>query len=165
MSRPKNAFEIFHFLDRSNCGKCGETTCLAFAGAVFLGQRKINECPNLNREALEQVAGEPNKTITLEQDPGDLLEKLKSEIGHLDLAEAASRVGAGFSGEKLTLKILGKDFSVDTRGNLTTEIHINPWVAVPFLTYVLHGQGLPNIGQMGILQRIEGGAGSLSAVS
>jgi hypothetical protein len=147
LSRPKNAFEIFHFLDRSNCGKCGETTCLAFAGAVFLGQRKIHECPNVNREALERVAGEPNKTITLEQDPGDLLEKLKSEIGHLDLAEAASRVGAGFSGGKLTLKILGKDFSVDTRGNLTTEIHINPWVAVPFLTYVLHGQGLPVSGK------------------
>ena len=39
--------------------------------------------------------------------------------------------------------MLGKDFSVDTRGNLSADIHINPWVAVPFLSYILYGKGLP----------------------
>jgi hypothetical protein len=42
----------------------------------------------------------------------------------------------------LTLKVLGKDFSVDTSGNLFTDIHINPWVAVPLLNHVLYGRGL-----------------------
>ena len=60
MSKPKNAFEIFGFLDKSNCRKCGEKTCLAFAGAVFLGQKKIHECPKLSREALERFVGEPD---------------------------------------------------------------------------------------------------------
>jgi ArsR family metal-binding transcriptional regulator len=37
--KPKNAFEIFHFLDKSNCKQCGEKTCLAFAGAVSWGKK------------------------------------------------------------------------------------------------------------------------------
>jgi len=147
MAQPKSAFEIFRLLDKSNCQECGEKTCLAFAGAVFLGQRKIQECPKLNPETVERFAGVPVKGNTHEQNPGDRLEKLKSEIVHLNLAEAAERVGAVFSGKKLTVKVLGKDFSVDEKGNLATEIHINPWVAVPFLSYILYGQGLPVSGK------------------
>jgi hypothetical protein len=77
------------------------------------------------------------------QEGADYLEELKKEVAGADLAEAAEKVGAKFSGGKLTLKVLGKDFSVDTRGNLSAGIHINPWVAVPFLSYVLYGKGLP----------------------
>jgi hypothetical protein len=36
---------------------------------------------------------------------------------------------------------------VDTKGNLSTDIHINPWVAIPFLTYVLYGKGVPVSGK------------------
>ncbi len=157
MSKPRNAFEVFQFLDKSNCARCGEKTCLAFAGAVFLGQRRIHECPTLSREALERFTGEPEKKSTQETDPEDRLEKLKSEIVHLDLAKAADRVGAVFSGRKLTLKVLGKDFSVDEKGNLATEIHINPWVAAPFLSYILYGQGLPAAGKWVPFRELRGG--------
>jgi len=157
LSNPKNAFEVFQFLEKSNCGECGEKTCLAFAGAVFLGQKKIRECPNLNSEAVERFAGEPDKKSTQEPNPEDRLEKLKSEVIHLDLAKAGERVGAVFSGRKLTLKVLGKNFSVDEKGNLTTEIHINPWVAAPFLSYILYGQGLPASGKWVPYRELRGG--------
>ncbi|RPJ21867.1 MAG: DUF3786 domain-containing protein [Desulfobacteraceae bacterium] len=157
MSKPKNAFEVFRFLDKSNCGECGEKTCLAFAGAVFLGQRRIRECPTLSREALERFAGEPDPRSSHEASPEDRLEKLKSEVVHLDLAKAAERMDAVFSGSKLTLKVLGKDFSVDEKGNLATEIHINPWVAAPFLSYILYGQGLPVAGKWVPYRELGGG--------
>lgn len=157
MSKPKNAFEVFQFLDKSNCGECGEKTCLAFAGAVFLGQKRIRECPKLSPEVLERFAEEPDKNGPPEASPEDRLEKLKSEVSRIDLAKAAERVGAVFSGGKLTLKILGKDFSVDEGGNLTSEIHINPWVAVPFLSYVLYGQGLPVARKWVPFRELEGG--------
>jgi hypothetical protein len=32
---------------------------------------------------------------------------------------------------------------VSTEGIIYADIHINPWVAVPFLTYILHGRGVP----------------------
>jgi ArsR family metal-binding transcriptional regulator len=37
MSRPKNAFEIFLLLERSNCGRCGEKACLASIFALGSG--------------------------------------------------------------------------------------------------------------------------------
>jgi hypothetical protein len=157
MSKPKNAFEIFQFLDKSNCGQCGEKTCLAFAGAVFLGQRRINECPTLSREALERFAEEPGKNNAQGPSPEDRLENLKSQVTQIDLVKAAERVGAVLNGNKLTLKVLGKDFSVDEEGNLTTEIHINPWVAAPFLSYVLYGQGLPVAGKWVPYRELKGG--------
>jgi hypothetical protein len=157
LGKPKNAFEIFRHLDKSNCGECGEKTCLAFAGAVFLGQRRIHDCPKLSAETAERFAGEPQKGGTQEANTEDRLVKLKSQIPHVDLAKAAERVGAVFSGNRLTLRVLGKDFSVDEKGNLTTEIHVNPWVAVPFLSYILYGQGLPIVGKWVPYRELKGG--------
>lgn len=141
-SKPKNALEIFQLLDKSNCRKCGEKTCLAFASAVFLEQRKLHECPLLP----ENIAGQLSEVIETHPpfEPGlKYVEQLKSEIARIDLAEAAARTGGSFSDNQLILKVLGKDFSVDTQGNLKASIHINPWIAVPYLKYILHGEGLP----------------------
>jgi hypothetical protein len=91
--------------------------------------------------------GEPEDRKTGEQNREEYLKSLQSQVSRLDLAEAAKRAGAQFSDNKLTLKILGKDFSMDAKGDLFTDIHINPWVAIPFLSYILHGHGLPVSGK------------------
>jgi len=143
MPQPKNAMEIFQLLDKSNCRECGEKTCLAFAGAVFKGKRQLKECPRLDPETIERFSGEPEDQNAVEQNRDAYLEELKNEIANLDLAQAAKRVEGQFSDDKLTLKVLGKNFSVNTKGNLSTDIHINPWVAIPFLTYILYGKGVP----------------------
>src|SRR5210317_2253252 len=118
MPQPKHAMEIFQLLDMSNCRECGEKTCLAFAGAVFQGQKKLAECPKLDRETIERFSGEAADQNRAEQTRDEYLKQLKREIAGHDLAAAANRVGARFSGNKLTLKVLGKDFSVDTEGHL-----------------------------------------------
>jgi hypothetical protein len=143
MPQPKNAMEIFQLLDKSNCRECGEKTCLAFAGAVFKGKRPLKECPKLDPETMERFSGEPEDQNAVEQNRDAYLEELKNEIANLNLARAAKRVGGRFSDDKLTLKVLGKNFSVNTKGNLFTDIHINPWVAIPFLNHVLYGKGVP----------------------
>ena len=157
MPQPKHAMEIFQLLDKSNCRECGEKTCLAFAGAVFQGRRKIAECPKLNRQIIAQFSAEGQNQNAGFQEGADYLEKLKNEIGTIDLAAAAKKVGAEISGNKLTLKVLGKNFSVDAQGNLSADIHINPWVAVPFLSYVLYGKGLPISGNWVSFRELQGG--------
>jgi hypothetical protein len=146
MPKPKNAMEIFQLLDKSNCRECGEKTCLAFAGAVYQGKRKIAECPKLDNQTVNRFSGSDDGVDNTFVEGADFLEQLKTEIAAADLAEAAQRVGAQFTNGKLTLRVLGKDFSVDSEGNLYTQIHINPWVAVPFLIYILTGKGLPVTG-------------------
>jgi hypothetical protein len=147
MPRPKNAMEIFRLLDKSNCRECGEKTCLAFAGAVFMEQKKLDQCPKLDRETIERFSDESENQNTAKPVQDEYLQKLKGEIVNLDLAAAAKRIEARFSNDKLTLKVLGKDFSVDTSGNLSTDIHINPWVAIPFLNYILLSKGIPVSGK------------------
>jgi hypothetical protein len=141
MPHPKNAMEIFKLLDKSNCRECGQKTCLAFAGAVFMGQKKIGHCPKLDRETIARYGGQTGQRHTVEQERDETMRKLQSKVAGIDLADAAKRIGADFSGDKLTLKVLGKNFSIDTRGNLHADIHINPWVVIPVFSYVLYGKG------------------------
>ena len=157
MPKPKNAMEIFQLLDKSNCRECGEKTCLAFAGAVFQGKRKIADCPKLDREIIERFSGGDEAANSGFVEGADFLEQLKKDIAAADLEEAAQRVGAEFTNGKLTLKVLGKDFSVDAEGNLYTQIHINPWVAVPFLIYILAGKGLPVTGNWVSFRELKNG--------
>jgi len=146
MPRPKNAMEIFQLLDKSNCRECGEKTCLAFAGAVFTGNKQLDQCPKLDREIIARFGGAIGNHPAVEQERDETMQKLQDRIANIDLAAAADRIGADFSGDRLTLKVLGKNLSVDTRGKLYADIHINAWVAVPFFAYVLYGKGLPASG-------------------
>lgn len=144
MARMNNLMELFQLLDKSNCRKCNEKTCMAFAAAVFQGRKDITECPKLTPEIIARFsdADVTNPHKTTEENRDEYLETLKQDVTGLDLEAAAKRAGGQVKGDRLTLKILGKDFSVDRQGNLFADIHINPWVAMPFLSYILHGEGV-----------------------
>ncbi len=157
MSHPKNAMEIFQLLDKSNCRECGKKTCLAFSGAVFMGQKKLDQCPKLDPETIAQFSGQSGNRNAIDQERDETLQMLQSRVAKIDLAAAAKRIGADFSGDKLTLKVLGKNFSVDTRGKLYADIHINPWVAIPVFSYVLYGKGLPASGNWASFRELKGG--------
>ncbi len=157
MARPKNTMDIFQLLDKSNCQECGRKTCLAFAGAVYLGQKSIRDCPRLAPDVIARFQGEGLGRDAGESNREDYLHKLKAAIRSTDLAAAARRIGARFENGRLRLKILGKDFGVDSDGRLSADIHVNPWVAVPFLHYILHGQGLPASGRWVSLRELTDG--------
>jgi hypothetical protein len=145
--KPQNAFEIFKLLEKSNCGNCGEKSCLAFAGAVFKGQRQIGECPRLDPEIVARYAGGGASPGVPEPEGAAHFRKLKNEVAGIDLAAAAARVGGRYAGGRLTLKVLGKDFGVDAHGSFYADIHVNPWVAIPFLTHILYGEGAAPTGR------------------
>lgn len=59
-----SALTLYRYMPKTNCKKCGELTCLAFAAKVLAGERRLGECPALklseNRhlvEALEREYG------------------------------------------------------------------------------------------------------------
>ena len=146
MTRIKNAMEIFQLLDKSNCGECGDKTCLAFAGAVFKGQKSIGECPKLDGEIVDRYTDRSENRKTIEQNRDEYLKMLKDQIAGVSLAAQAEKTGGRFMDGKLSVKVLGKLFSVDQEGNIYTDIHVNPWVAIPFLNYIIYGQGVAPTG-------------------
>jgi hypothetical protein len=142
MAQLNNIMEIFKLLDKSNCRKCDEPTCLAFASAVFKGEKQLAECPSLESEIIERYGGKTASKMTLEEETEQAMEQLKGKIATIDLSAAAERLGAKFSDEKLTIKCLGKDFSVDAKGNISTDLHVHSWITIPVLNYIMNGAGV-----------------------
>ena len=152
-----NTMEIFKLLDKSNCRDCNKPTCLAFAAAVYQGQKGLDECPHLEKEIITKYDVKANNQMSLEQERDETIEQLKKKVITTDLSLAAQRLGAVFSEEKLTIKILGKNFSVDTRGNITTDIHVHAWITIPVFNYIIDGAGVSVSGKWVPFRELEGG--------
>ncbi len=160
MAAMNNLMELFQYLDKSNCRKCNEKTCLAFAAAVFQGRKDVSECPKLSPEVIARFSDNDGsgRPATVEENRDEYLADLKRQVAGIDLVEAAARTGGKFDGQRLTLKIMGKDFSVDRDGHLFADIHVNPWVAMPFLGHVLFGEGVSPTGKWVSLRELKEGA-------
>ena len=73
--------EIFKYLPKTNCKKCGHPTCLAFAMKLAAKQASLDACPDASEEAkkvLGEAAAPPIRGITL--GTGDKAVKVGDEI-------------------------------------------------------------------------------------
>jgi len=141
MSQLNNPLEIYKLLPKTNCKQCGVATCLAFAAEVIKGQKCLNDCSQLKSNIIEEYEGQIIRQATPEEQLKQILVPLKKEIATMDLSGSAKRLGATFSDDKLTIKCLGKDFTVDSEGNLISACHVNVWVTVPLLNYITSSAG------------------------
>ena len=145
MTKPTTVMDIFSQLDKSNCGECGEKTCLAFASYVFQGRRSKEACPRLPVDLLENSEPCNASPPLIEMSEQDV--DTRNRIIGLDLADAALRTGGLIDAGRLVIKILGKDFAIDREGDFFSDIHIIPWLINPFICYVLNASRAPVIGE------------------
>ena len=157
MAQLNNPMEILKLLDKSNCRKCNEATCLAFAAAVARGKRALNECPGIEKDVIKRFGGEPRDLKPPDRDPEEVLSQLKARLRTIDLAAAAKRLNTPYKDGILTLKVCGKDFSVDSKGNFSSEIHIHSWLSLPVLNYILEGKGVEPSGKWVPFRELKGG--------
>lgn len=159
MTQPLSPMDIFKLLNKSNCRQCGEPTCMAFAAAVFRGERNLRECPYLDEITVSKYSQEDKST----QEPGSqeeqekLVQELKVKISDLDLTEAANRVGGVFSNNSLKINMLGKPIYVFGNGDLYSDIHLNSWVILPLLHHIIFGNGKYPTGKWISFREIQGG--------
>lgn len=72
--------EIFKLLPKTNCKKCGQPTCLAFAMKLAQRQASLDQCPDVSEDAkklLGEASAPPVKPITL--GTGDRAAKMGEE--------------------------------------------------------------------------------------
>jgi len=50
-----SALEVFKSLPGTNCGACGDKTCMAFAVKLASGEARLEECPPLDVSARERL--------------------------------------------------------------------------------------------------------------
>jgi len=141
MAQLDNPLAIYKLLPKSNCKLCGAATCLAFAAAVIKGDKRLDECIHLESNIIEELNGKIVRQLTPEEKLEQILVPLKKEFVTVDFVASVKRLGATLSGDKLTIKCLGKDFTVDSEGNIISDCHVNEWVMVPLLNYIIRSAG------------------------
>jgi acetyl-CoA decarbonylase/synthase, CODH/ACS complex subunit gamma len=65
---PLTGIEIFKLLPKSNCGKCGVPTCLAFAMQLAAGKAELSSCPTVSEETkakLSEASAPPIRPLTI----------------------------------------------------------------------------------------------------
>lgn len=157
MTRTPGPMDVLKWLDKSNCRKCGKPTCLAFAAAVVTGQKRLDECPKLDDEIVRRLGGSVAREPPLDQDPEAALDMLRKQLATIDLVASADRLGATFARGRLTIGCLGKPFSIDTDGNVTSDLHRHGWIMMPIIHYLADCTGVAPSGNWVVLSDLAGG--------
>jgi hypothetical protein len=107
----KTAVEIYRLLPKTNCGKCGTTSCMGFAAKLATHQASPDDCPSMTKTAREEIRASDRDR---RESPGtvyeQVLESLRPKIQALDFLKTASLFGAKLINRE-TLEI---DFLNDT---------------------------------------------------
>jgi hypothetical protein len=158
MPQLSSHLDVLNRLPKTNCRECRQASCLAFSVAVFQGKKTLDDCPYLEEEVLMGTRSGLGEASQIERDMGKALENLKRSIRQTNLSEAAERCGALYNQGKLTLTCLGKPFSVDANGVIYSDCHVNRWVSIPIMNYVLDCAGREPRGEWIPLRETPGGA-------
>jgi len=142
MGREPNHLDIYRHLKKNNCGYCQHRTCMAFALAVARGERELRDCPHVEPGLATRYA--PTRGRSGRDEVEALAGPLRRAVQAMDLPKAASGLGGRMERGSLVIPCLGRDFRIDASGGVSSDVHVNPWVVVPLLQYVLRGgTGLP----------------------
>ena len=144
-----SALEVFKHTARSNCGECGVATCMAFSALAAAGQKDPDACPylpkNLGAEIRQRASAVAEDQAA--NSPDAVIELISGKMQEIDFEQAAQRLGGSVNGERLSFHCLGRIFELDREGRMYSLCHVNSWVHVALLLYVLQGEGRDPTGE------------------
>jgi hypothetical protein len=141
MSKINTPLEVYKLLPKSNCGQCRISTCLAFSAAVIKKEKRLADCPHLDRSTITQLDGRIDRPVNIETIQEESLRDLQGRMQTIDLCSRVEQLGARSNGETLVVKCLGKDFEIDAQGNVMSQCHTHARFAIPLLNYILFSRG------------------------
>jgi uncharacterized Fe-S cluster-containing protein len=95
IKKPLNQF-LIKWQSRGKVNKNRRTTCLAFAAAVFKGQKRVDQCPYVDAQIVEQFGEKMKADHTAEIENEKKFEELKNRIKAIDLPAIAEKLGGRF---------------------------------------------------------------------
>lgn len=157
MSQIKTPLDLYKHLPRTNCGDCGIASCLAFAAAVIKEEKRLADCPHLDRDTAAALEGRIKKQVNIESIREEQLVELKIKVGTIDILSRAANLGGIINGRTIVIKCLGKDFEIDASGTVASQCHTHAWFSLPLLDYLLHSLGVDISGQWVPFRELEHG--------
>ncbi len=132
--------EIYKMLPKTNCRKCPQGTCMAFAVALSKGEASVDDCPELDSGVKETLSN-----IEVIDWKAQLIERLREEIKCIDLFSIARGIGAEIDNDGIIVHLFGMPYKVYPDGRIETVGYINPWIEILLLHYVrTSGKGEPS---------------------
>ena len=157
MSQITTPLDLYKHLPKTNCGDCGISTCLAFAAAVIKEEKRLTDCPHVDRNEASFLAGRIGRPVNLDGIREEQLKEMKEKLAAIDLVSRAGLLGAKNNGRTITIKCLGKDFEVDGQGQVASQCHTHAWFSLPLLDYLLHSEGRDIAGRWVPFRELENG--------
>lgn len=158
MKRFNTPLDLYKILPKTNCKQCNLPTCMAFSSAVFKEQKQLVDCPHLDENEIVKFGGTVSSRISMEKYQENLMEQLRTKISTIDLVSRAEKMGGKFDDNKLIIKCLGKDFEIDSEGNVTSQCHTHAWFVIPLFNYILFGSGQEVSGEWVPFRELKNGA-------
>lgn len=148
--------ELLKSLPRTNCGDCGQQTCLAFATQVIKEGEDLAKCPHL-----AGAAGEVTAAIRTQQEQGVgrrresiaiSLEVLQAKVAPLNFAALAEGLGASYGEESgrpyLALTYFGFRLQVfKDEVRYPPGALADPWDAILLYNYIASKGAAPPTGK------------------
>jgi hypothetical protein len=147
--------EVLKSLPRTNCGDCGQATCLAFATQVIKEGEDLQKCPYLGDAAGLQQAVRTQQEAGIGRRRESLaisLEVLQEKVAPLDFAALAPGLGAAYGEEAgrpyLALPYFGHSLQVfKDELRYPPAAHADPWDAILLYNYIASGGQEPPSGR------------------
>jgi hypothetical protein len=151
-----SVMEVLKNLPRTNCGECGQATCLAFATHVIKEGEDLGKCPYLTGPGLDM-----GQAVRAQQEAGVgrrreslaiSLEVLQEKVAPLDFAARAEALGAVYGEEAgrpyLTIAYFGHPVQVfKDELRYPPGAHADPWDAILLYNYIAFGGQAPVTGR------------------
>jgi hypothetical protein len=140
--------ELLKALPRTNCGECGQSTCLAFATRVIKEGEDLARCPHLPPAAQELAAAirrQQEKGVGRRRESLAIsLEAMHAKIGPLNFRDLAPGLGAVYGEEEgrpyLKFAYFGQDLLVfPDEVRYPPGAAANPWDAILLYNYIASG--------------------------
>ncbi len=147
--------DLYKVLPRTNCGACGQPTCLAFAARVLTESEALGKCPQLPWEAQQLEPQIKAQSQARGRRPDSLavaLSFVQAKMATLDFASLAGGLGADYGEEGgrayLRLAYFGQPVQV-FKDELVfpPEAAENPWTAIVIYNYIASQGNQPLAGQ------------------
>ena len=153
---PKSVLDVFKILPQTNCGECGQATCLAFATQVIKEGEDLEKCPYLPEEngpvAAEVKAQQAKGVGRRRETIAIAMEGVQEKVAPLKFAALADGLGAA-SGEDngqpfLKFPFFGQPLKVfKDRVHYPPGVEANPWDAIFLYNYIASQGKQPLVGK------------------
>jgi hypothetical protein len=153
---PISVLDVFKILPQTNCGDCGQPSCLAFATQVIKEGEDLGNCPYLPEENASTAAavkaqqsqgvGRRRETIAI------ALEAVQEKVAPLNFAALAEGLGTACGQENgqpyLSFPFFGQPLKIfKDKVQYPPGTHSNPWDAIFLYNYIASQGNQPLAGE------------------